>query len=198
MKRIGIMGGTFDPIHIGHLIAAECARETASLDEVWFMPSYISPQKKHPPVATAIQRLEMVKLALKNHPYFCSCDWEMMQQQVSYTWHTVKKLQIVYPTIEWVWIIGGDRVADLQQWYHIDKLMEQIQFIALCRFGVQWTNEPFPCSWQSRLIFAHMPQLDISSTYIRQRLAERKSVRYMLETEVEQYIARRGLYELHT
>ncbi|EJW17295.1 nicotinate-nucleotide adenylyltransferase [Paenibacillus alvei] len=198
MKFVGIMGGTFDPIHLGHLVAAECARETASLDEVWFMPAHVPPHKSHRPSASAEQRLEMAKLAVQGNPHFRVCDWEIRHGGVSYTLDTVKGLREEYPDTEWAWIIGGDMVAYLPQWHHIDELMEQIRFIGLHRPGSNWDTSKIPASWASRLIESQMPQMDISSTDIRQRIAEGRSIAYIVPDQVQQYIARWGLYESDT
>lgn len=194
MKFVGILGGTFDPIHLGHLVAAECAREMAGLDQVWFMPTYVPPHKPHRPAATAEQRLNMVRLAIQGNPHFHVCNREMKHGGVSYTLETVKGLREEYPDMEWVWIIGGDMVASLSQWHHIEELMAQIRFVGLHRPGSEWGAAQLPLTWSSRLIESEMPQMDISSTDIRQRLAEGRSIRYLVTDQVQQYIARWGLY----
>lgn len=198
MKFIGIMGGTFDPIHLGHLVAAECARETASLDEVWFMPTYVSPHKSHSPLASAAQRLTMIKLAIEGNPYFHICDWEMKKGGVSYTLDTITSLRQQYPNIQWAWIIGSDMVAHLPQWHRIDELMVQIRFIGLRRPACKWEPDNLPASWKARLMEGVMPQMDISSANIRRQLATGRSVRYVVPDRVRQYIARWGLYRMDT
>lgn len=198
MKFIGIMGGTFDPIHLGHLVAAECARETASLHEVWFIPAYVSPHKPHRPVVSAVQRLAMVKLAIEGNPYFQVCDWETKRSSVSYTLDTITGLRQEHPNTEWACIIGGDMVAHLSQWHRIDELITQTRFIGLRRPGAKWRADKLPASWRIHLTESKMPQMDISSADIRQRLAAGRSVRYMVPDQVRQYIAKWGLYETNT
>lgn len=198
MKFIGIMGGTFDPIHLGHLVAAECARETASLDEVWFMPAYVPPHKPHRPVASPVQRLAMVKLAIEGNPYFQVCAWEMKRSRISYTLDTITGLRQQHPDTEWAWIIGGDMVAQLPQWHRIEELITQIQFVGLRRPGSKWRTDKLPAAWRIHLIESEMPQMDISSADIRQRLAVGCSVRYMVPDQVRQYIVKWGLYETDT
>lgn len=198
MKHIGIMGGTFDPIHLGHLIAAECAREAALLDEVWFMPASVPPHKSRQPVAAIEQRFEMTKLAVQGNPCFRVSDWEYARGGVSYTVDTVSGLRETHPGVEWSWIIGGDMVAYLPQWHRIDELMASISFVGLRRPGTPWQLDMLPSVWQERITAADMPQMDISSTMIRQRLAEGRSIRYLVPDAVEHYIARWGLYESST
>ncbi|UHA74227.1 nicotinate-nucleotide adenylyltransferase [Paenibacillus sp. 481] len=195
MRQIGIMGGTFDPIHIGHLFAAECAREDASLDEVWFMPTRVPPHKPKQPTASPEQRLEMVKLAVHANPHFHASDWELVRSGKSYTYDTVTELQTAYPDVQFSWIIGGDMVAYLPKWHRIDELMQRIRFVGLHRPGTEWDTSTWPITWQERLTIARMPQMDISSTAIRERLANDQSIRYIVPDTVVQYMARWGLYE---
>lgn len=195
MRRVGIMGGTFDPIHIGHLIAAEAAIECVGLDEVWFMPAHVPPHKSRQPEASAKQRLEMTELAVSGEPRFTASSWEMDRGGVSYTLHTVKALQEEYPNTEWYWIIGADMVAFLPQWHGIEELIERIHFIGVRRPGTPWPLEELPVEWRGRILEADMPKLDISSTNIRKRVKDRRSIRYFVPDSVLHYIQRWELYE---
>lgn len=114
------MGGTFDPLHIGHMMAAETARESYSLQEVWFMPSHIPPHK-HEAGATGEERLAMVEGAVKNHPSFGILDWEIVRGGVSYTLETVISLQEEYPQHEFFFIVGADMVQYLPKWQGIEE-----------------------------------------------------------------------------
>lgn len=195
MKRIGVMGGTFDPIHIGHLVAAESALEALQLNEVWFMPTHMPPHKLQKSEVTAEQRVEMVRLAIESNEAFHLCTWEMEHGGVSYTLETVTWLQEEYPEVEWFWIIGGDMVNYLPKWNGINELMERICFIGVQRPGSTWEVEELPEAWRSRIIPAPMPQIDISSTDIRTRIEEGLSIRYLVPDAVLQYSQRWGLYE---
>ncbi|MDK8181043.1 nicotinate-nucleotide adenylyltransferase [Paenibacillus sp. UMB4589-SE434] len=195
VKQIGIMGGTFDPIHLGHLVAAEAAREAALLDEVWFMPANVPPHKPHQPIASPEQRLQMTQLAISDYEPFHLSAWEMERGGVSYTLDTVNALQAQYPHVEWYWIIGGDMVAYLPKWHGIDELMAKIKFVGLQRPGAEWDASILPVQWQTRVVEAHMPLMDISSTEIRRRVAQGRSIRYLVPEAVEQYAQRWGLYE---
>ncbi|TVX94350.1 nicotinate-nucleotide adenylyltransferase [Paenibacillus agilis] len=194
-KRIGIMGGTFDPIHLGHLLAAEAAYEAAELDEVWFMPTHVPPHKTKQPEAGQEYRWQMVELAVAPVDYFHASKWELEQGGISYTWDTVQGLQAQYPNVNWYWIIGGDMVAYLPQWHAIEELMSAIHFIGLQRPGSSWTVEALPPAWQQRIIEVAMPQLDISSTNIRKRRKDGRSIRFLVPDTVEQYVKRWELYE---
>ncbi|PZM67181.1 nicotinate-nucleotide adenylyltransferase [Paenibacillus dendritiformis] len=195
MRQIGIMGGTFNPIHLGHLVAAECAREAANLDEVWFMPAHVPPHKTNHPQADGKHRLEMTRLAIAGNPSFRASDWELARGGVSYTYETVISLRAAYPAVSWHWIIGGDMVDYLPKWHRIDELMRLIRFVGLHRPGIRWNEEKLPAAWRGRILAADMPQMDISSTDIRERRAAGRSIRYLVPEAVEHYMARWGLYE---
>ncbi|MGZ9584968.1 nicotinate-nucleotide adenylyltransferase [Paenibacillus marinisediminis] len=195
MKRIGVLGGTFDPIHVGHLVAAESAKEAMHLDQVWFMPTHVPPHKEKKSAVTAEQRVEMVRLAILENESFHLCTWEMEHGGVSYTLETVKWLQSEYPEIEWFWIIGGDMVHYLPNWNGIDELMERIRFIGVQRPGSTWKIHELPGAWRSRVVPAPMPLIDISSTDVRERIEQGLSIRYLVPDAVLQYSQRWGLYE---
>lgn len=193
--HIGIMGGTFDPIHIGHLIAAEQARDQAGLDEVWFMPAYRPPHKEAAPIAAAAHRLEMVRLALSSAgPHFRLCKHEFEREGVSYTYHTAIELAGRHPSWRFSWIIGADMVQFLPQWYNIDKLIRIVSFIGLYRPGFESAALELPDSIRQAVRMTEMPALDISSTAIRSMAAEGRSIRYLVPDPVFEYIKENRLY----
>lgn len=198
VKRIGIMGGTFDPIHLGHLIAAESAKEALQLDEVWFMPTHMPPHKQLKSTVSSEQRVEMVRLAIQDNDDYRLCLWEMDHGGVSYTLETVKHLQLEYANVEWFWIIGGDMVHYLPKWNGIDELMSRICFIGVQRPGSVWKVNELPEAWRSRILPAPMPQIDLSSTHIRERIEAGQSIRYLVPQAVLEYCQRWGLYELQS
>ncbi len=193
--KVGIMGGTFDPIHIGHLLAAERAREEAGLDEVWFMPAYTPPHKPNPPKAAPEQRLEMLKLAIADHPHFRAEDMEMVREGTSYTVDTVDQLCRRHPNVRFCYIIGADMVQYLPHWVRIEDILQKISFIGLQRPGYSIDMSHLPDFIQRGVQVAPMPQIELSSTDIRKRCLSGRSVRYMVHEAVYAYIKERRLYE---
>jgi nicotinate-nucleotide adenylyltransferase len=193
--RIGIMGGTFDPIHLGHLIAAESAREAAGLDEVWFMPTHIPPHKPNNPKASAEQRLEMVRLAIADHMNFRVVDYELTRGGISYTADTVRILHELHPAVTFYYIIGADMVMYLPKWVQIEEIVKYVSFIGLQRAGFQVALEQLPANLMAQVQLAPMPLIEISSTLIRERVRMKQSVRYLLPENVRNYMEANRLYE---
>ncbi|GIP01750.1 nicotinate-nucleotide adenylyltransferase [Paenibacillus sp. cl141a] len=193
--KVGIMGGTFDPIHIGHMLAAECARDAYDLEEVWFMPSHIPPHKEDAGV-TGLMRLEMTAEAIAGHPSFRTLDWEVKRGGVSYTVDTVRELRDAYPEHDFYFIIGADMVAYLPKWNRIGELAEMLTFIGLNRPGTELSVDDLPDFLQKAVVTAEMPLIEISSTIIRSRAASGSSIRYMVPDRVYDYIVRSGIYGL--
>lgn len=197
MKRVGILGGAFDPIHLGHLLAAEAALEQYRLDEVWFMPSHIPPHK-HQAGVSGEQRLEMVRAATQNHPAFKPIDIELRLGGVSYTIDTIKEIRKLHPELELYFIIGADMVNYLPKWEGIEELTQMLKFIGLQRPGSFLELDTLPSFIQESVSLAEMPLVDISSSLIRGRLSARRSVRYMVPEQVYEYMTRSGLYGIHS
>ncbi len=193
--KIGIMGGTFDPLHIGHLLAAESARDSYQLDEVWFMPSHIPPHKDKAG-ATGEQRLTMVAEAIKDHPSFRTLDIEVRRGGVSYTIDTIEELKEIYPAFDFYFIIGADMVNYLPKWDRIEDLSEMLTFIGVGRPGSPLDLSALPSYLQRRVLLADMPLVDISSSGIREKAEMGHSIRYMVPERVYEYIIRSGLYEI--
>jgi len=194
MKRIGLMGGTFDPIHLGHLLAAETAREACGLDEVWFIPSRKPPLKAGEPAASGEDRLEMVRLAIAGNPAFKALDLELGRPGVSYSIDTVHELSARCPGCFFSYIIGGDRVNDLPRWHRIEELAALAAFIGVERPGHPVDIGALPEHLRGRVRIIPMPQLDISSSGIRALRREGRSVRYLVPDVVHDYMIRKGLY----
>ncbi|MFD2116283.1 nicotinate-nucleotide adenylyltransferase [Paenibacillus yanchengensis] len=194
MKTIGIMGGTFDPIHVGHLIAAQAALNTGRLDEVWFIPTYDAPLKEQHSTASASHRLEMVTLAIEDNPQFKVNNIEQLRGGTSYSIDTVTALVEQYPDYAFSYIIGSDRINDLVKWHRIEQLAELVTFIGLERPSDQFQWNVIPDYLRVRISLADMPLIGISSTNIRQKLSRSLSVRYEVPDQVLQYIRRHKLY----
>lgn len=196
MKKIGIMGGAFDPIHLGHLLAAEAAREQYGLEEVWFMPSH-TPPHKHEAGVSAKERLTMVELATATNDDFKTLDIELKRGGISYTIDTITELKSMYPTFDFHFIIGADMVNYLPKWQGIHKLVEMLTFIGLQRPGSFLELDILPPYVQRAVKLADMPLVDISSSLIRRQIAVGQSVRYMVPETVYEYMIRGGLYGIH-
>ena len=193
-KRVGLMGGTFDPIHLGHLLAAERALEAAGLDEVRFMPAHRPPHKAAPPAAPPEHRRAMVELAIAGNDRFRLEPIELDRGGLSYAADTAALLAAREPDADWYWIIGGDMAQYLPKWNRIRELAERVRFLAMTRPGYPADLGRLPEWLRDRVTAADMPALDISSTAIRRRLAEGRSVRYVVPEAVERYIREKGLY----
>ncbi|MFZ9932744.1 MAG: nicotinate-nucleotide adenylyltransferase [Chthoniobacterales bacterium] len=182
--RTGILGGSFDPIHHGHLILARAALEQLALDRVLFIPAALSPHKTQTKPATAQDRLAMLQLAIEREPDFESCDLELHRPPPSYTVHTLRNLREKYPDDELILLIGADNVAGFDTWLDPDEILRLARIAVLDRAGAAITRD-----WPvvRRLI-------DISSTGIRARAAEGRSIRYLTPAGVCDYIAAHGLY----
>lgn len=191
--KIGIMGGTFDPLHIGHLLAAESARDSYQLDEVWFMPSHIPPHKDKAG-ATGEERLTMVAEAIKDHSSFRTLDIEVKRGGVSYTIDTIEELLETYPDFDFYFIIGADMVNYLPKWDRIEDLAEMITFIGVGRPGSPLDLNTLPSYLHRKVLLADMPLVDISSSEIREKAETGHSIRYMVPEPVYEYIIRSGIY----
>jgi len=194
MRKVGLLGGTFDPVHNGHLLAAETARDALGLDEVWFIPTLVPPHKPQPGTDGA-RRRDMLEAALANNPAFRVEDIELRKEGTSYTIETVTELRRRYPATQFHWIVGSDMIRDLPNWRRAEELAEAVDFIGLERPDQPSDDALLPEYIRSKLVRASMPLLGISSTDIRRRIREGRSVRYMLPDPVIEYIQRDGLYE---
>jgi nicotinate-nucleotide adenylyltransferase len=192
---VGIMGGTFDPIHTGHLIAAERARVGAGLDEVWLMPANVPPHKPNAPKATIQQRWEMVCLAAEGNSFFRPIDIEIGKGGVSYSIDTIELLCKEYPGTEFAYIIGADMVQYLPQWHRIDDIVRHIRFIGLARPGYELDTAHMPMNIRTRVTIVPMPLVEISSTAIREERKRKASVRYLVPEAVNGFMEVNRLYE---
>jgi nicotinate-nucleotide adenylyltransferase len=192
---VGIMGGTFDPVHQGHLLAAELAREAAGLDQVWFMPSFVPPHKANGPAAAPEERLEMVRLAVEGNPTFRVTDIEIRKGGTSYSVDTLKLLAKEHPNVNFSYIIGADMVMYLPRWYRIGEILKNTGFIGLARPGYELDMQKLPEEIRSRVTLVPMARMELSSTDIRSRRRDGRTIRYMVPDPVRVYIEGRGLYE---
>ncbi|GGA36885.1 putative nicotinate-nucleotide adenylyltransferase [Kroppenstedtia guangzhouensis] len=194
-KKIGIYGGTFDPIHIGHLVMAEQARQAAGLEEVWFVPAPIPPHKQGV-AASAKDRFTMVERAVADHPSFRASRVEMDRSGPSYTVDTVRLLCREQPDTRFFLIVGADMVLDLPRWVRIEEILASVEVIGLMRPGVKLDMEQLPDHIKDRVTWVKEGvTVDLSSTWIRNRVAQGGSVRYLVPEPVRQYMEAHRLYE---
>lgn len=187
MKKVGLLGGTFNPPHIGHLIMANEVKHALQLDEVRLMPTSIPPHKADPSDATPEQRLRMVEIAVSDTPGLHSSSFEVDRGGVSYTFDTMKALTEQEPGTEFFFIIGGDMIDMLHKWYKIDELMNIVTFVGVARPGtIGKTRYP--------ITMVQIPEIDLSSTLIRKRMQTGGTIQYLVPDDIETYIRQEGLY----
>jgi len=191
--RTGLFGGTFDPVHFGHLMAAEAAREAADLAEVWFVPVRVPPHKP-PPEASVRQRLDMLELAIRGVPHFRVEPIELNRPGPSYTIDTIEALARRYPDRSFWLIVGSDMANDLPGWHRAEELARRVRFIALERPGEPVREKALPETFRDRLMRAPMPPVGIASAEIRRRVREGCSIRFYVPEPVREYITGNGLY----
>lgn len=181
MKSVGIFGGSFNPIHTGHIALAKSLCEKAGLDEVWFMVSPMNPFKK---AATDLLddqlRLEMVKKALEGEPQLQACDYEFHLPKPSYTWHTLQAISQDFSDIRFTLLIGGDNWAAFDKWYHYDDILAHYPIVVYPRKGSDIGEVP------EGVTIVETPLLNISSTEIRHHIAKGESIHGMVPESIEQ------------
>jgi len=198
--RIGISGGTFDPIHHGHLIAAQEIREKLNLDKILFIPVGDPPHKTDIEVTDSIHRLNMVKKAIEDNSYFEVSSIEVDRPGYTYTIDTLMELKEKYPeNCKFYFIIGADTLPQLVTWKEYRKVFTLCQFVAVMRPG--FNNEEIynearrlESCFSAKIDIIDAPLIEISSTDIRKRVRESKSIKYLVPESVEEYIYSNGLY----
>lgn len=197
--KVGIMGGTFDPIHLGHLATAESVREIFALDEILFIPSARPPHKVEKHITPELHRLMMTYLAIKSNEKFRVSPMEFLRDGLSYTLDTMDELLKKFGAgTELFFIIGADSMADLSKWHKAKELVSKIHFIATKRPGVDVdlaaVKEFFGEDGMAHIHQVSTPGLEISSTDIRERLKAGRSIKYLVPEVVEEYIEKERLY----
>lgn len=190
MMRIGVFGGTFNPIHNGHVKIAEEVLKVLDLDRIIFIPSKFPPHKKDAEIASAKDRYNMVKLAVKNNKNFEVSDVELKREGPSYTIDTIKDLINRFePDDEFYFIIGSDTLGELKEWKQINNLLKIIKFVVVNRPKYSLGNIP------KSALRVHMGGIDISSSRIREFIKKDKEIASLVPEKVEKYIAKKRLYK---
>jgi nicotinate-nucleotide adenylyltransferase len=199
--RLGILGGTFDPVHYGHLLAAEQCREACGLDRVWFVPAAIAPHKAQVAASPAADRIEMLRLAIGGQESFEVSTIETDRGNVSYTIDTLAAVRAAQPDAELFLILGGDSLVDFPTWKDPAGICRLATLVAVGRPGVELPDAkqiaaqlPAEAAPHIRLVVVPTPRVEISSSEIRLRVAQGRSIRYQTPRAVEEYIRAHGLY----
>lgn len=187
--KVGILGGTFNPVHIGHLILAEEAREKLGLDKVIFVPTFLPPHKDNSDIAPAVERLSMIKLAIKTNKCFMVSDAEIKRNGRSYTIDTIKEFKKKFSADALYFIIGSDLLKYLDEWKDLNEIIKLVRFIVATRPGFPLEKIP------SYIDTLPIRAVDISAFEIRQCVKENKSFHYLVPEGVFNYIKRRALYK---
>jgi nicotinate-nucleotide adenylyltransferase len=198
--RMGIFGGTFDPIHIGHLVTAEAVRDEYGMDEVLFIPAAHPPHKQNQQVTPASHRFKMAVYATSSNPHFQVLSLELERPGLSYTIDTVYELFRRFGEgTEFYFITGADTIQEIHTWHRIEELLGICHFIAATRPGctpdIDSIRESFGRLGMANIHRLSTPALEISSTDIRERVKRGYSIKYIVPEQVEAYIYKEGLYK---
>lgn len=190
MSKIGIFGGTFDPIHNGHLITAQSVREIRKLEKIIFIPSFVSPHKEKIDTANPEQRLQMISLAIGDVSFFEASDFEITKGGISYTVDTLREFKKKYDEIEF--IIGYDNIFDFHTWKDPDEIMNLAKIIVLKRKSSE--PAPFEDKYVNEAIFVQTRGIEISATDIRERVKKEMPIHFLVPEKVKEYIYNSDLY----
>lgn len=186
--RIGILGGTFNPPHLGHLLMAEQVGRQLELDEVWMMPTAKPPHAPGKKTIASQHRLRMLELAIGDNSFLKIQAYEVNKGGINYTVDTMRHFVEAYPESDFYFIIGADSANELDTWREIDELVQLVQFVGVRRPGQGPYIGNYPILW------VDSPMVDLSSTEIRLRVYLEQSIRYQVPSEVEKYIYQHDLY----
>ncbi|MDA0832328.1 MAG: nicotinate-nucleotide adenylyltransferase [Planctomycetota bacterium] len=198
--RLGIFGGTFDPIHVGHLVLAEQCREQCRLDEVWFVPAAAPPHKLDSAITPGKQRVEILELAVAGMPQFKISDIELKRTGLSFTVDTLGAVKAAHPHDELFLLIGADSLHDFPTWRDPDRIAELATIVAVNRgepssVDASTSSALLGETISSRIQFVTMPGIAVSATDLRDRVAAGCSLRFLVPRAVEEYIVQHRLYQ---
>ena len=199
-RRIGILGGTFDPIHNAHLLLGESAREQFNLDRVIFIPNNLAHLPNRTEITPGDVRYQMVKMAISDNPYFTCSRIEIDKPEGTYTYNTIQELKVMYPGDELYLILGGDSIIGIDTWYRAKDLLTSCTILAAVRedddlAALDKKRNELKKIYNADIRLLKFNRIDISATEIRQRIRSGRSVRYMLPDEVIEFLCIKGLYK---
>ncbi|WP_394371532.1 nicotinate-nucleotide adenylyltransferase [Enterococcus gilvus] len=186
-KQVGLLGGNFNPIHHAHLMIAEQVGQKLGFDEVHLLPSYLPPHVDEKKTIDSKHRLTMVQRAIEDNAFLSVDTRELARKGKSYTIDTMLELTTENPDTEYYFIIGGDEVAYLPKWHRIEELVRLVNFVGVKRAGFA-LESPYPIIW------VDVPEIQLSSSYIRKQVKQGCSIRYLVPDRVREYISEEGLY----
>jgi nicotinate-nucleotide adenylyltransferase len=192
--RLGLYGGTFDPIHLGHLILAECCREACDLDRVWFVVAGSPPHKPAPGRTPVEDRLEMVRIAIAGHAAFEVSEIEARRPGPNYSVETLEAVRRERPEDELHFLIGADSLVDLPLWRQPERILELATLIVANRPGIASASDIDLGGPSPSIRYVDIPPIGVSSSDLRRRVAESRSIRYQVPRGVEAYIEANALY----
>jgi nicotinate-nucleotide adenylyltransferase len=200
VTRLGVLGGTFDPVHIGHLLLAEASREGADLDRVVFVPAGFQWRKAGREITPGGQRCEMVRLAIEDNSAFSLSTLEIEREGPSYSEVTLAALAAENPGAELFFILGADALADLPNWHAPQRILDLATLVVASRPGEDGSAAPLAAlgDLQPRIVWINMPAMAVSATAIRDRVRAGRSIRYLVPDSVREYIDENGLYRIRS
>ncbi len=199
MKRLGLLGGTFDPPHIGHLLLAETARISLDLDQVLFLPVGDPPHKNDRGINAAAHRLAMTRLAIAGNPYFAVDTSDVDRPPPHFSYTLLPIIQAKYPQAALWFLLGSDSLADLPQWQRPERLLKQCRLAVLERPGVALEREQLQQllpDLAAQVDWLDGPLVKVSATMVREFAAANRSLRYLIPETVQEYIIHHALYQL--
>ncbi len=200
-KKIGVMGGTFNPIHVGHLMLAQWAMEDAGLDQILFVPAGYPYMKNKSQVLEGKERLKMVQLAIEGNPCFTASGMEIIREGYTYTCDTLEQLQAENKDASLYFIMGADCLYTIETWKNPDRIFQACTVIAAARNGSHIDDMEKKClelkeKFSAKIRLLQFPAIELSSTEIRERVAKEQSIRYMVPESVRSYILENHLYQI--
>ena len=199
-RKIGVMGGTFNPVHMGHLLLAEWAMEAAGLDQILFIPTGVPYMKDNCHVLSGDERLQMTALAIEDHPAFAVSGMEVERKGYTYTCDTMEQLKEKSPKDNFYFIMGADCLYTIEKWRDPERIFRVCDVIAAARNGSSLPQIAEKCKelsekFHGKILLLQFPAMEISSTDIRERVACGRSIRYLVPEKVRDYIISNHLYQ---
>lgn len=199
--RMGVFGGTFDPVHYGHLLLAETCREQLKLDEVRFVPAAIPPHKLHNEISDGHARADMLSLAVSGYPEFVVDRRELKRKGASYTVDSLTEIAAEFPGAELYFLAGADSLRDFLSWREPERILELATFIACNRPGLPKLQDEQIAKWvgpeiADRILTLQIPGTDISASEMRDRVRDGRNLRFLTPRAVEAFVSEHGLYRM--
>ena len=199
-KRIGILGGTFNPVHMGHLFMAEYARVEMNLDMILFIPTGVPYMKNNKEILSSDIRMQMLEMSITSNSFFATSDIEIKREGNTYTFETLEELHQLYPNADLFFLVGADCLFTIEHWYQPQRIFDNCTLLAANRNDVPQMEllekkKFLENMFQAHVILLDVPQMDIPSTKIRENIKSGRSIRYMVTDAVHDYILQNNFYQ---